>query len=76
MDSTGARHLAARLRAGVRVGTVIELVLDLPGDSGLQAGDRGVVCHIAATGNVVVAWDRGFDLEIDPVQTAFRPLAA
>jgi hypothetical protein len=74
MDSMGARHLAARLRAGVSVGT--RIVLD--GDdkaSGLRAGDRGVVCEITLDG-VVVQWDRGFSLSVDPQTMPYRPLAA
>lgn len=64
MDTIGARHLAARLRAGVRVGTTIVLDRD-DGASGLCAGDRGVVTDITPEG-VVVEWDRGFSSMIDP----------
>lgn len=76
MDANGARLLAARIRAGVRIGTVIELVADGSGDSGLHAGDRGVVKDIALSGAVVVAFERGLNYEIDPDVTPFRPLAA
>ena len=74
MDTIGARHLAARLRAGVRVGTTI--VLD--GDdeqSGLIAGDRGVVDDITPEG-VVVVWERGFRLSIDPQAMPYHALEA
>jgi hypothetical protein len=74
MDSMGARHLAARLRAGVSVGT--RIVLD--GDdaaSGLRAGDCGVVSEITLDG-VLVEWDRGFSLNVDPQAMPYRPLAA
>jgi hypothetical protein len=64
MDTVGARHLAARLRSGVSVGTRIALDRD-DTDSGLCAGDRGVVSEITLDG-VVVEWDRGFSLTIDP----------
>jgi hypothetical protein len=73
MDPLGARLLAARIKAGVSVGTRIELVTDAPG---LTAGDRGVVDDIDDRGNVRVIWDRGCTVEIDPEHTPFRPLAA
>jgi hypothetical protein len=77
MDPTGARLLAARIKAGVAVGTRIELVKDdAEGTSGLCAGDRGVVDEIDARGLVRVTWDRGIVVEIDPERTPFRPLAA
>ena len=74
MDTIGARHLAARLRAGVRVGTTIELESDDP-ESGLVAGDRGVVDEITPDG-VVVEWERGFRLMIDPQSMPYHALAA
>jgi hypothetical protein len=76
MDVNGARDLAKRIRTGVWVGMRIELVADVDEDSGLSAGDRGVVDMIDDEGHVVVSWDRGFTLEIDPERTQVRPLAA
>lgn len=76
MDTNGARLLQARIRAGVRVGTRIELVRDAAGESGLRAGDCGIVDGIDDKGQVLVLWDRGFTLGIDPDSTPFRPLAA
>ena len=76
MDPHGAKLLAARIRAGVSIGTRIELVRDLGDESGLCAGDRGVVHDIGDSGLVVVDWDRGFTFEIDPEHVQFRPLAA
>ena len=76
MDPLGARLLAARIRAGVSVGTRIELVGDAEGTAGLCAGDRGVVEGIDERGHVRVIWDRGCVVEIDPEKTPFRPLAA
>jgi hypothetical protein len=73
-DSIGARHLSARLRAGVRVGTEIELDCD-DVESGLRAGDRGVVKAITLDG-VVIEWDKGFSLHIDPQVTPYHALAA
>lgn len=75
MDAFGAKLLAARIRAGVSVGTRIELVRDAS-ESGLCAGDRGVVDRIDDRGRVLVTWDRGFACEIDPEATPFQPLAA
>ena len=74
MDATGARLLAARIAAGVRIGAVIELVADSGSD--LRAGDRWVGREFDATGAVVVEWERGFDSAIDPHSTPFRALAA
>jgi Domain of unknown function (DUF4314) len=76
MDPLGARLLAARIRAGVSVGTRIELVSAFENAAGLCAGDRGVVDDIDDRGLVRVIWDRGCTVEIDPEQTPFRPLAA
>jgi len=74
MDTIGARYLAARLRAGVRVGTTIVLERD-DTHSGLCAGDRGVVHEITPDG-VVVEWERGFSLCIDPQAMPYSKLAA
>ena len=74
VDVAGARHLAARIRAGVRIGQVIELVADAETD-GLRAGDRGVVEKISEEGNVLIAWERGPTVEIDPTTTQIRPAA-
>jgi hypothetical protein len=43
--------------------------------SGLIAGDRGVVDDITPEG-VVVAWDRGFRLSIDPQAMPYHALEA
>ena len=74
MDVAGARHLAARIRAGVRIGQWVELVGDAS-SSGLRAGDRGIVNAISDDGSVTVAWERGFSLAIDPLATPIRPAA-
>ena len=74
MDSIGARYLAVRLRAGVSVGTTIVLDSD-DMESGLVAGDRGVVDEITPEG-VVVEWDRGFRLSIDPGAMPYHALEA
>lgn len=74
MDTIGARHLAARLRARVPVGATIVLECDDQA-SGLRAGDRGLVREITLDG-VLVEWDRGVRLVIDPEETPYRPLAA
>lgn len=76
MDANGARLLAARIRAGVAIGARIELVRSPRDDSGLCAGDRGVVDQIDEHGHVYVSWDRGFASAIDPESTPIQPLAA
>ena len=76
MDIRGATLLAARIRAGVRVGARIELVSVGDAACGLQVGDCGVVREIIEDGHVVVSWDRGFALEIDPEVNRYRRLAA
>ena len=54
MDAYGARLLAARIRAGVRIGSQIEFTgADALGELG--PGDRGMVESIADTGDIVVA---------------------
>ena len=74
MDAIGARLLAARIAAGVRIGSTIELVSD--SDDELRAGDRGVVRGIESGGAVVVEWERGFNRAIDPRQSTYRALPA
>jgi hypothetical protein len=74
MDSAGARYLAARLRARVSVGTTIVLERDAA-ESGLVAGDRGVVNAITP-GGVEVQWERGFSLSIDPDEMPYRAFGA
>jgi hypothetical protein len=76
MDPLGARLLAARIKAGVSVGTRIELVSDAAESAELCAGDRGVVQDIDDHGRVRVSWDRGCTVDIDPEHTPFRPIAA
>jgi hypothetical protein len=75
VDIRGARLLAARIRAGVRVGARIELVSVGDASSGLRVGDCGVVREIVDDGHVIVSWDRGFALEIDPEVNQYRRLA-
>jgi hypothetical protein len=72
VDTRGSRLLAARIRAGVRVGARIELVSVGDESSGLQVGDCGVVREIVESGSVMVTWDRGFALEIDPDVNRYR----
>jgi hypothetical protein len=75
MDAQGARLLAARIRAGVRIGSQIEFTGVTPLGE-LRPGDRGIVEAIADTGDIIVLWDRGFELQIDPDTTSFQALAA
>lgn len=75
MDARGAILLAARIRAGVRVGARIELTAVGDASSGLEVGDCGVVRGIVDDGRVIVLWDRGFLLQIDPDVNRYRRLA-
>lgn len=64
--------LAARIAAGVRIGSLVELTTD---SDLLRAGDRGTVTDILEHGGVVVAWERGGEVEIDPGHTPLRTLS-
>ena len=57
------------------MGMRVELV-DSGDNAQLAAGDRGIVEAIDAQGHVVVKWDRGFTLEVDPERCPLRRLAA
>jgi Domain of unknown function (DUF4314) len=76
LDVQGARLLAARIRAGVRIGSQIEFTGSAETHDPLRPGDRGVVKEIADTGDILVAWERGFATAIDPDTTPFQRLAA
>ena len=74
MDAKAAQLLAARIRAGVPIGSTIELVDDVGDD--LHAGDRGVVRDINIDGVILVRWESGLTSELDPDEASFRKLAA
>jgi len=74
VDTNGARILAARIRAGVRIGTAIELLSDDTQDSRLRPGDCGIVHDVKQDGHLVVQWDRGFTADIHPSLAVYRPL--
>jgi hypothetical protein len=74
MDALGALQLAARIRAGVRVGATIEVLDDASGSGQLRPGDRGVVRAISPEG-VEVDFEKGFALQIDPDLTRYRAAA-
>jgi hypothetical protein len=74
MDANGARYLAARIKAGVGVGTRVELVADGV-DARLSAGDRGVVVGLDETGRVLVRWDGGAIVEFESAGAALRALS-
>jgi len=73
MDARGARDLAARIKAGIRIGARVELVSE-GSDPRLRPGDAGVVVGIEHDGRLRVGWDRGLTVEIEP--TSLRLLAA
>jgi hypothetical protein len=73
VDARGASLLAARIRAGVRVGARIELVEVRDTSSSLQVGDLGVVREIVEDGRVIVIWERsGLTERIDPDVIRYR----
>jgi len=72
MDAQGARMLAARIRAGVRIGTQIEFTGAAGTHERLRPGDRGVVKDIVESGDILVVWEQGFAIVIDPDTTPFR----
>jgi hypothetical protein len=74
MDAAGARSLAARIQAGVGIGTMIELVSDDADGTRLVPGDCGLVDDVKEDGNLVVNWERGFTSEIHPAVAEYRPL--
>ena len=67
--------LAARLRAGVRIGQVIERLGDSPQDARLRRGEVGLVRGFDDEGLLVVQWSSGFVAEIDPSQEAYEQLS-
>lgn len=70
----GAQLVAARIRAGVRVGRSIELLEDgLPGST-LVAGDRGLVVDVDSDGFVTIELEGGRRVSLHPDVTRYRPL--
>jgi hypothetical protein len=76
MDTAGARFLAARLEAGVRAGSIIQLLSDTADASPAQTGDIGTVQDIKEDGNILVQWDDGFTSDIHPTRSSYRVIAA
>ena len=63
MDVLGASMLAARIRAGVRIGQMIELLGDSSTSADLKRGDIGLVAGFSANGNILVRWSGGSVVE-------------
>ena len=74
MDVLGAKMLAARISAGVRVGQVIELLRDSTQRPHLKLGDVGLVRGFSEEGHLVVQWSAGFVEEIDPSVETYEQL--
>ncbi len=74
MDAAGARLVAARIRAGVRPGTSIQLLGQANCDTQLDAGSTGIVEDIAADGTLIVAFHSGIRAHLDPDTVEFRAL--
>ena len=75
MDVLGASMLAARIRAGVRIGQMIELLRDSSTSPNLKRGDLGLVAGFSANGNILVRWSGGSTLEeLDPATDAYQAI--
>lgn len=57
------------------MGNRIEIVSVGDTACGLEVGDCGIVREIVEDGCVLVMWDRGFSLHIDPDVNRYRRLA-
>jgi hypothetical protein len=75
IDVLGATMLAARLRAGVRIGQVIEVLGDSPQDERLRREEVGLVRGFEDDGLLVVQWSAGLVAEIDPSLEAYEQLS-
>ena len=76
MDTAGARVLAARLAAGVRAGSTIQLLSDAADGLPPRTGDIGTVLDPQEDGTVLVQWEGGFTSSIHPARVSYRLLAA
>ncbi len=74
MDVAGARILAARIRAGVRIGEIIELAQESSTKPDLKRGDHGRVVGLTPQGNMLVKWNGGPSEEFDPTSESFTPV--
>ena len=68
--------LAARIRAGVRIGQMIELLHDSATTPQLKRGDLGLVTGFATNGNILVKWSGSTAVELDPATESYEPLLA
>ena len=64
--------LAARIRAGVRIGQTIQLQSDSAEHPNLKRGDIGIVSGFSRDGNVVVTWDDGLVAILDPTLESYE----
>ena len=64
--------LAARIRAGVRIGQTIQLQSDSAEHPNLKRGDLGIVSGFSRDGNVVVTWDDGLVAILDPTLESYE----
>ena len=71
MDTSGARHLKARLAIGAAVGERVEVVSVRGDDPGVEPGERGTVLSIDDNAALVL-FDLGAELEIDPFVVRLR----
>ena len=66
--------LAARIRAGVRIGQMIELLRDSTTNVQLKRGDSGLVVGFTTDGNIVVKWAGGHVVDLDPATESYQAL--
>jgi len=74
MDVLGASVLAARIRAGVRIGQMVELLRDSDTDGHRERGDLGLVTGFTVDGSVVVKWGGGAVSILDPAVDSYKAL--
>ena len=75
MDVLGASMLAARIRAGVRIGQMIELLGDSSTSPDLKRGDIGLVAGFSANGNILVRLERRQRVEeLDPATDSYQAI--
>lgn len=74
MDVLGASMLSARIRAGVRIGQMIELLRDSATDPQLKRGALGLVTGFTASGKILVKWSGSPATELDPATESYEPI--
>jgi len=74
MDVLGASMLAARIRAGVRIGQMVELLGDSDSDGHRERGDLGLVTGFTVDGKIVVKWGGGAISSLNPAVDSYEAI--